>query len=92
MALRAPGTRGEDADVAAVAELRALSFPEIGPEADLSARLALCTTAAGDRLPGMAAHHGPPLGGIASALGQRRLPPTGRKDSRSGYFGNTAGR
>ena len=78
----------DGADVAALAELRALWSADTEPDRDFSERLASWMAAEGERrTTWLAALVDRPVG-MASLFEYRRMPKPGREDSRWGYVGN----
>ena len=78
----------DGADVAALAELRALWSADTEPDRNFSERLASWMAAEGERrTTWLAALVDRPVG-MASLFEYRRMPKPGREDSRWGYVGN----
>ena len=78
----------DEADVAAVAELRALWSADAEPDRGFSDRMASWMAAEGERrTTWLAAVVDRPVG-MASLFEYRRMPKPGREDSRWGYVGN----
>jgi GNAT superfamily N-acetyltransferase len=78
----------DQADVAALAELRALWSADTEPDRSFSERMASWMAAEGDRrTTWLAAVVDRPVG-MASLFEYRRMPKPGREDSRWGYIGN----
>jgi GNAT superfamily N-acetyltransferase len=78
----------DEADVAALAELRALWSADTEPDRSLSERMAAWMAAEGERrTTWLAAAVDRPVG-MASLFEYRRMPKPGRADSRWGYVGN----
>jgi GNAT superfamily N-acetyltransferase len=78
----------DEADVAALVELRALWSADTEPDGNFSERMAFWMAAEGDRrTTWLAAVVDRPVG-MASLFEYRRMPKPGRDDSRWGYVGN----
>lgn len=76
------------ADVAALAELRALWLPGTEPDARFAERMASWIASEGERRTTWLAVAADRPVGMVSLLEYRRMPKPGREDSRWGYLGN----